>query len=598
MTQNNLPNPNSDSVKEKESIEKESLDFSPTQNDEEMAPLIKKSKKRTPKSPKIRDPNTMLFQSTKQKIGYIFLLLAILIVPTFFIVQSFMRANTRPLIGVSDSFFIWQEDQTTRVDMNYLPISNFGTVNNSVSFSASRNEYESIQLVLRAFKTPQNPSLSFSISGFMDSNSIEVIPASNITLQQIEIIRDTFYDRMIHLDNLITLKSSENVPILITTYVPMNTSAGIYTSILTITPNEGASITINISLRVYNVIIPVQREYESMINPMTTKIPLMKDFYSHRMDFAGVPMTFMRNSTTHAIEFNWTEWDELTTFALNNGQQCFKISDPWELHSMYTRYSTEYNQTMQEYYTKVAQHLIDKGWLDLAYIYDLDEPNYQACVDFEPLCLLIHAVNPNLRILLTTAPDEKISFLFDDIDIWAPIEHDVPKYYAKLQELQDLGAEVVYYPCLFPKSPYANLQIYNPLLDTRVLAWQVFRWELDGFLYWHTMAYYMNMRGYGYNGWLDGWLLYEVDAEIGSYDSSQRWETLRDGFEDISLFYQLKAKVQHGNITDPTDARVKAGAQILVSINDALPDFRAFSRNPIEYNSIRNSAAELLESWN
>jgi hypothetical protein len=482
--------------------------------------------------------------------------------------------------------------------MNYMPISNFGMVNNSVSFSASRNEYESIQLVLRERNTLENPSISFSISGFMDSNRIEVIPVSNITLQQIEIIRDTYFDRLVGLDNLITIKDSKNVPILITTYVPENTPAGIYTSILTLTPKTGISITVNISLRVYNVTIPVQREYETMIKPTTSKIPLMEDFITHRMDFAGVPMNFTRNSTTHAIEFNWTEWDELTTFALNNGQQCFQISDPWRLHSMYTRYSIEYNQTMQEYYTKVAQHLIDKGWLDLAYIYDLDEPNYQACVDFEPLCQLIHGVNPNLRILLTTAPDEKIKFLFDDIDIWAPIEHDVPKYYAKLQELQDSGAEVVYYPCLFPKSPYANLQIYNPLLDTRVLAWQVFRWELDGFLYWHTMSYYMNIRGYGYNGWLDGWLLYEVDAEIGSYDSSQRWETLRDGFEDISLFYQLKAKVQQLNITDPTDARVKAGSQILVSINNVLPDFRAFSRNPVEYNSIRNSAAELLESWN
>ncbi len=213
----------------------------------------------------------------------------------------------------------------------------------------------------------------------------------------------------------------------------------------------------------------------------------------------------------------------------------------------------------------------------------------EECREFEPFCELVHGVDPELRILLTTAPRNEISFLYNDIDIWAPIEHDLDRYYDNLMELKARGKEVVYYPCLFPKTPYANIQIYNQLIDTKVLAWQVYHYDLDGFLYWHVSAYYHNMHGYGYNSWLDGWLIYPRNITDGIYDSSMRWDALRDGFEDIEYFYILES------LKTAQPLYVEEIEEVLGKIEGVMNDFRTFSDDPDDYLQLRHEAAALIE---
>jgi hypothetical protein len=531
-----------------------------------------------------------VFNSSRQKFLFVLIIITILVVPTWFLFQRVTQANSRPVLGIAPgNYYVWQEDSATRVDPLYMPIADPANIQSEISLAAAKREYESTQVVVRKLSTSITTNLTFSITPFLDNNKNVVIPRENITLTKAILIRDQFFDRLEPVVSPMDVNENRNYPFLFTVYVPESTPAGIYTSTVNITADRAAPISFTVKLRVYNFALPLQRSYQSMIKPFTKNFNFMDQYFSHRVDFAGVPMNFSFNKMTMVWTFEWAEWDSLTQYSLDNGQAVFEISNPLGHLKDFKKYSAEYNFSLVSFYNQVANHLSSKGWLDMAYIYVLDEPSYEECVEFEPFCELVHAVNPDLRILLTTVPRDEIKFLYDDIDIWAPIEHDLDRHFDTLKMLQKEGAEIVYYPCLFPKTPYANIQIYNPLIDTKVLAWQVFRWGLDGFLYWQTIAYYYNAHGYGYNGWLDGWLLYAVNATDGLYDSSLRWDALRDGFEDIEYFYLLESL---GKQFPDFKARVDT---ILAIMEHIMPGFRDFSQNPEDYFALRSKAALLIE---
>lgn len=585
-------------------MKKETLTLSPSQKDQEIAHEIERKnaeeeKKRAmlDKLGKSHKPKLgSVFTSKNQKIVFVVVILIILIVPTIFLVQKTIRSNERQLLGYAeDNLFVWSENAATRIDSKYKPIANYDQINNTIQINAVRNEYEATQLVVRPLSDKLG-EISIDSTGFYNPDNQEIITPANISIQQINLSRLYYFDRLISTSNPFSMEEDRNYPFLFTVFVPADVPAGDYKAEVLIHYQQTETISIIIKLHVYNVLLPVQRSYQTMIKPHTTNTQLMNMYISHRLDFAGIPMTYRYNSTTQKVEFNWTEFDILTQYAVDLGQSSFEISSPNAALKGMTKFSAEYNNTIIDFYSQVATHLGQKGWLNKAYIYELDEPNLEQCVAYEPFCQLVHQANSSLRVLLTTAPREEIVFLYDDIDIWAPIEHDVPKYFDELKRLQALGAEIVYYPCLFPKSPYANLQMYNPLIDTKVLGWQVFRYGLDGFLYWQTIAYYYNQRGYGYNGWYDGWLFYPVNATAGIYDSSLRWDILRDGFEDIEIFFQLKTIYNTINQTDSTDVRLASIQAVFAEIENLLPDFRTFSQDPQQYLAVKHNAASLLES--
>jgi hypothetical protein len=336
-----------------------------------------------------------------------------------------------------------------------------------------------------------------------------------------------------------------------------------------------------------------------MINPQSTNENFSQYYLNHRIDFDGYPMQFSENTltniTNYQIDFNWTDWDNNMGAIFAGGSQSFLISSPNPVVANLVQYSAAYNQTILNFYTQIAEHLEMKGWIHKGYIYELDEPSYDQCVNYLGFCELVHQANPALRILLTTAPRPEISFLYGQINIWAPIENDALSHLTELKRLQSLGAEIVFYPCLFPKTPFANFNLYDPLVETTVMPWMVFRFGFNGFLYWGTTAYQFNKHGPGYNGWLDGILLYPDDPSQGLYYSGMRWDGLRDGFQDIEYFYILQNMQLQLNSTNPASPWIGRIQDLFNRIDTTVPDFTTFSRDPTVYYSIRDTAAQLIE---
>ena len=439
-----------------------SLEFSPSQKDPAMKPTVDGlksnynkfiSKKKSNTNPKSSPKRSSDFDfdfgnvltSRRQKGLFLLTLILVMSIPTYFLVQNHTAAQTQPILGYSSgNYYIWQADAATRVDPNYSPIVDPTLIENSISLSAAKREYSSTQLVVRKIGTHSIEDLSVKLSPFVDSNGNEIIGTEHLSIAEAKLTRDEFFDRLTEITSNLTLQQERNYPLLFSVYVPEDITAGQYLSTLTIGSTLASPIEIQIELTVYNFELPVKHSYQSMVNPTTDKIPYMETFFTHRVDSSGIPMNATFNATSMEWSFNWTIWDALTQYSIDRGQTSFSMGSPRGAADAFDLYSEKYNATVTSYCEVLSSHLRIKGWLGYGYFYVIDEPNVEECIEFEPFCELVHEVDEDLRILLTTAPRDEISFLYDDINIWAPIEHDVPTNFDTIKMLQDKGAEVVY----------------------------------------------------------------------------------------------------------------------------------------------------------
>ncbi|MHB1459351.1 MAG: DUF4091 domain-containing protein, partial [Armatimonadota bacterium] len=157
------------------------------------------------------------------------------------------------------------------------------------------------------------------------------------------------------------------------------------------------------------------------------------------------------------------------------------------------------------------------------------------------------------------------------------------------------GGEMWWYVCMGPKYPYANWMLENPLIESRLIWWQAFDYDVEGMLYWavnlwefknndvlikNTAGPRINWSispGGNLNG--DGILVYPgVDGPIGSI----RLENIRDGLEDMELLYATTAKIGKSAVT-----------KLLRRVTTDRTDY---SRNPDDITQTRNKIMKQLEN--
>ncbi len=225
----------------------------------------------------------------------------------------------------------------------------------------------------------------------------------------------------------------------------------------------------------------------------------------------------------------------------------------------------------------VAQHLVDKGWMDNAYIYSHDEPWLPAYQNQHP--------GPIERIIADVAAMRRYTDLWDghimvtgpwlpeldtSVDIWCPDSAmysdtfwpagtwpDAQKY----KDLQAQGKELWFYVCNANFPPMLGYDVDSPYgHEPRLAQWGAWQAGATGFLYW-SITYWMdpnpwtvlfNLPGFGpdfaRNG--DGVLLYPgnhdgtdgptagspSDMDVDGPAVSLRLKQVRDGMEDWELF--------------------------------------------------------------
>ena len=318
------------------------------------------------------------------------------------------------------------------------------------------------------------------------------------------------------------------------------------------------------------------------------------------------------------IEVDFSEWDPwLEKYVDGLGFQSFRLPisymprrDAPGRVGPYEQGTQAYDRIVGEYLHTLQEHLREKGWLDAAYAYWVDEPEPDHYENVAYGMRLLDQYAPEIRRMLTEQPEEA---LFAHVDIWCPVLHNYEEEAARARQAE--GEEIWWYVCTGPKAPWAGLFTDHNAIDLRIWQWMTWKYDVTGALIWTTnywnspqrqretgrlqnpwedpMSYRSSGGGWWGNG--DGRFIYPPNVDpnaehepivTGPIDSI-RWEMLREGLEDYEYFHALAQRIE---------GRDKAQARALLTIPESIiTSPREFTRDARMLYQHRRALLEELE---
>lgn len=509
-----------------------------------------------------------------------------------FIFVNYKQNHEKPILAHSPgNYYVWLQKSSERVTKDFVVAVDTSPSIDAVEISLAKNEYGAFQLVWRPLRQFIN-SLTYSISNFTCVGSpSNMISASDCRLRYEDyIIEETIPDILVPFTS-INLNKLENYVLWFSMKTPYDILEGEYRGNIIFNINGADSEIIEINLTVWNFTIPEMRHLRTSIGSFSQENEKIQNYLYHRMNDYGVRIseastyaqlqaeeeyTCYYNATANDWVFNWTWWDNLTEYKLNNTMNAFGIRDPidWDNHRNPDLTNATAILKLERYLQQVQAHIQNKSWLNYSYFYFIDEFNLnipsgytrqQYFTHLENYLIILNDSAPLIKITATVPPRDEYDNLDPYFDIYCPVSETYDK--TKWDSLMAQGKEFWYYPCVGPFAPWPNSHVYNHLYECRVLMWQTWLYGIHGYLYWQSQAYSHASYGFGANGYGDGWFLYERDGKL--YDSL-RWENYLDGQEDYEYLWLLNATLRYltnnpGLISEIKLANLKAEFQGIVN---------------------------------
>lgn len=291
------------------------------------------------------------------------------------------------------------------------------------------------------------------------------------------------------------------------------------------------------------------------------------------------------------VRLDWTDFDREMAEYVRLGQNAFNIywtgiRGGWGKVAELSE-ADPATRRAAEILRQTQRHLADKGWLDLGYLYVIDEPSWKYFDQVKKIFGFVHEVAPGIKRLLTygygaSRPIQpgkpRYADLAGFVDIHVPHSDCFEPLY--LRQRQEMGEEVWVYVCISAQRPYLNIWgIDYPGTDHRVLFWQIYRSGATGFLYWAVTYWkedpWKNPMTYP-GGNADGSLLYP--GPEGPIDSL-RWEITRDGIEDYD--YLKLAETWANRLRKAGRAAVAAELEAACRTDDVTRGWTQYTDDPV-----------------
>jgi hypothetical protein len=252
----------------------------------------------------------------------------------------------------------------------------------------------------------------------------------------------------------------------------------------------------------------------------------------------------------------------------------------------------------------------ETNWPDmLFYVHGFDESEMRPADQKEKadeairkICTFVHEKFPEIKRESANPVTDKHTGLFDIFTpLTAQYKHDVSV------ERRKAGDQVWVYVCCGPGKPYANYFVDNPGLDPRILGWQLFKYRIEGLLYYLTNLYAeqpnwdapgpkwpevpWNPKAFGVNG--DGQLFYPGPNMTPL--ASTRLENTRDGIEDyeyLALLEDLAGRLPDAEQTRPLLQEIRETLAVRPAVT---ADFTQYTQEPATLRAERDRVADLIE---
>jgi hypothetical protein len=218
-----------------------------------------------------------------------------------------------------------------------------------------------------------------------------------------------------------------------------------------------------------------------------------------------------------------------------------------------------------KYLRAFVEHLNSRGigYEDFAF-YPVDEPGLDYGVQTVELLIdaagLFQEADPAIRVYTDPVPSlsrENFERIAPLIDVWCPNMRQVTGLLAgdeRIRKIMDSGAPVWSYECV------GLVKSLSPLRYNRANPWRAWYFGLDGIGYW---THSQNTRDMWYPSDDEYALVYPGELPVPSV----RWESVRDGMEDIAALALLEQAIAKGG---PADALARAQDVLRIAKNDVM----------------------------
>ncbi len=255
------------------------------------------------------------------------------------------------------------------------------------------------------------------------------------------------------------------------------------------------------------------------------------------------------------------------------------------------RSSVPGEEFLPQFLPAFVSHLRAKGWLAKTVFHICDEPSNHNVMAWRNASDFVHRYAPELRRIDAIETPHCLGAL----EVWVPKLDHLATWQNAYEEAQRQGNELWYYTVgVFQGGSLLNKTVDVPLIETRLMHWLNYRYNLRGYLHW------------GFNAWTDdpinapgehrgdGWHVYpKKDGLLNSV----RWEQMRNGLEDYECLWLLENKISEMRATlaarvaaliDPRQRGVEIAAQVIT-------DYHDHTRNPeVLYQARRQAIEEAL----
>ncbi len=368
--------------------------------------------------------------------------------------------------------------------------------------------------------------------------------------------------------------------------------AGIYSSTATLTADGNVKIQFPVKVQVWDFELPAEKHTH---NSGVARDSLGKDsdaFYKNLSEHY-VSVTPLRAtprisvSANDEISINTDAFDKEAALAIDKHKLNVLYFPGWDFYNMpkasisgatwnnvqiqHDGHLTErFKKVFGKYLQMMSKHLEKKGYLKYTRITLSDEPwtakDFNLCQEFAKL---VRENAPKVKIMVTKWPQPG---LFGAPDIWCLgfFQHK------RMQEALARGEQLEFYP---------NWHVFidRPLMDSRMMGFLMWKYQITGILFWKLNHGWSNKRNleaprYVYpDGRVvcgSGLLIYP--DEKNNPVSSIRWEMFRDAFEDFEYLYMLDKLIKK----QPGTAAAKQAAELIRTACDTLvTNYEAYLEN-------------------
>lgn len=493
----------------------------------------------------------------------------------------------------------WFESSTRKV----FPDNVKGTAKTG-RLTAARNEYESVQLILRSRADVSGVKIAYVGSG------ARPIPAKWVRLFETlyvktpgvtewgfpaeypEARRPAYPDPLVPLiggnrDGAVNLKGGEARPIWVRIHVPADAAPGQYSGKLTVT------------LGSRRISAPIKLEVWPFTLPRATTLK------------TGIGLTARDIAKFHGVEQNSdrcralekTYYDELLEHRICAYYIPYNLTDPRAKAYIHDErvntFIAPMNKSTWEYLK--SEDVLHKAWL-----YNVDEPeSKEVYTVIKDQAAHVRKEMPGLRYgapffvgpkwdKALTPMDELTGYMnlwICQTDYYFDGHGQGDKVKNQMRERFEAGDETWWYVACAPREPFCNFLINMLALQHRILFWQVYADPIiTGLLYWRATHWwevedpYEDMatcKGIDKHMWGDGSLFYPgakfgIDGPV----TSVRLECMRDGLEDHE--YLALAERKFGR------------KRVMELVGDVTESLTKYTRDPAKFEAVRMRLGKAL----